>query len=81
MPTCWPLCQTNDVRQKTAVGGLALASRRQAALVPGHCAQVWPGRRKESPMDKNLIATEEARAHSEKNWAMMLAALKKFLEK
>ena len=28
--------------------------------------------------DKN--ATEEARAHSEKNWAMMLTALKKFLE-
>jgi len=25
-------------------------------------------------------ATEEARAHSEKNWGMMLAALKKFLE-
>jgi uncharacterized protein YndB with AHSA1/START domain len=25
-------------------------------------------------------ATEEARAHSEKNWDMMLAALKKFLE-
>ena len=28
--------------------------------------------------DKN--ATEEARAHSEKNWAMMLTALKKLLE-
>jgi uncharacterized protein YndB with AHSA1/START domain len=25
-------------------------------------------------------ATEEARAHSEKNWGMMLAAMKKFLE-
>jgi uncharacterized protein YndB with AHSA1/START domain len=25
-------------------------------------------------------ATEEARAHSEKNWGMMLAAIKKFLE-
>ncbi len=25
-------------------------------------------------------ATEEARGHSEKNWGMMLAALKKFLE-
>jgi uncharacterized protein YndB with AHSA1/START domain len=29
--------------------------------------------------DKN--ATEDARAHSEKNWTMMLAALKKYLEK
>ena len=32
-------------------------------------------------MAQDNNATEEARVHSEKNWGMMLAALKKFLER
>lgn len=33
-----------------------------------------------SPITWDNNATENARAHSEKNWSMMLSALKKFVE-
>ena len=39
------------------------------------------GERTRVPLTQDNNATEEARAHSQKNWEMMLAALKKFLER
>jgi uncharacterized protein YndB with AHSA1/START domain len=39
------------------------------------------GSQTEVSLSQDNNATEEARAHSEKNWAMMLAQLKHFLEK